>query len=460
VRIFPSKRTVKRWAIGAAILIALALIANGFMVWLTDHRLQTRIAAIRAAGNPASIADLAPKPIPDDQNAAVYLERLKPQLGSFSKDNARFLETSPVGKAFDERGDRGEPPTPEQIAAIRSILDKYPEIDAGLASAAACKQYASLANFTLGQRAFLEDLIDNRILYSRTAARFNDWRITVMIADGKAQEAAQLGLESLRLARLHDAEPLLVNYLLGLALRGFAAQDLYDAIAAGPISPQLHAAIDEELVEQDDPQRVVRALKSERAYCVALTASIGMDSSFDQANPILMKIVGWPMKRLYLGAVDSFDRVFPLATKPWNEIWRTLSPTNSALPPTGDGILADLLMPTLKATFQSTARDLATLRSLRIFNALRQYAEQNGHEARGLEDLSLPKEATIDPFSGEPLKLKHTDDGWIVYSVMDNGVDDGGDFVGMKDYGLAPPRYRATEKHEKSSDDEAPGTDQ
>jgi hypothetical protein len=102
----------------------------------------------------------------------------------------------------------------------------------------------------------------------------------------------------------------------------------------------------------------------------------------------------------------------------------------------------------LGATLRSNARSEALTRSLRIFNALRQYAEQNGHEASGLADVPLPKEATIDPFSGEPLKLKHTDDGWIVYSVMENGVDDGGDFIDLKDYGLAPTRYRATQKHE------------
>ena len=454
MRIFPSKRTVKRWVIGAAILVAIALIANGFMAWLTEHRLQTRIAAIRAAGDPASIADLAPKPIPDDQNAAFYLEHIKPQLDAFSKEHGRFYN-SPLGKAYEDAQDRGEPPTPEQIAVIRAIVDKYPEIDRGLANAAACEQFASLADFSLGQRKFLDDVLENRALRARTAARFNSWRMAVMIADGKAQQATELGLESLRIARLHDAEPLLINYLVGLALRGIAAQDLYDAMAAGPISPQLHTAVEEELAKHDDPQRLVRVFKTERAYSVALTESIGVDSEFDQVNPILVKLVGWPMKRLYVGAIDSFDRMFTLATKPWDEIRRELGP-----PPTGDGVLADLLLPALEAAFQADARNLVTLRSLRIFNALRQYAEQNGHEAKGLGDLPLPKAATIDPYSGQPLKLQHADDGWIVYSVMNNGVDDGGDFIDLKDYGLAPPRNRVTKKYGPPSEEKESATDQ
>jgi len=66
--------------------------------------------------------------------------------------------------------------------------------------------------------------------------------------------------------------------------------------------------------------------------------------------------------------------------------------------------------------------------------------------------LGLPKEATIDPFDGKPLKLKHTKDGWIVYSVMVNGIDDGGEFTGLADFGVAPRRLRLTEKPGASSD--------
>ena len=44
------------------------IIANGLMVWRTEARLQAILTEIRAAGDPATIADLAPKPVPDDRN--------------------------------------------------------------------------------------------------------------------------------------------------------------------------------------------------------------------------------------------------------------------------------------------------------------------------------------------------------------------------------------------------------
>ena len=95
--------------------------------------------------------------------------------------------------------------------------------------------------------------------------------------------------------------------------------------------------------------------------------------------------------------------------------------------------------------FHANARDLAVSRSLRVYNALRQFAEKNGREATGLAELDLPAAATIDPYSGKQLLLKRTEVGWMVYSVMENGVDDGGDFLGRKDYGVAPRKLRLTE---------------
>ena len=225
MRIWPSKRRWKQLAIGLLSVIALLVAADGFMVWRTDARLAAKIAEIRAAGDPASIADLAPKPIPADENAAAYLEKIAPRLDQFTSEHGRFYST-PIGKAYEESEDRGESPTAEQIAAIRAIVEKYPDIPAALAAAAACDQYASLADFTLSHQAFLQRLLDERVGRARTAARFNDWQAKLLIADGKPQQAAELGLRSLRLARLHDREPLLINYLVGVALRDCRAGSL------------------------------------------------------------------------------------------------------------------------------------------------------------------------------------------------------------------------------------------
>lgn len=440
MRIFPTKRGWKRLGIGLALLVAVALVINGLLAWRAEWRLRSRLAAIRAAGDPASIAELAPPPIPDDENAAAIMERVRPRLNEFGEEYGRFFNTE-LGKQYDAAGDIGEPATKEQIEAIRAILAKYADVEESLKKASECEKFASRLNFSLDHTKFIEQLID-KIQNGRTAARLLAWRGEVLLEDGQHERAIEQGMQTLRLARLHEHEPTLVTFLVAIAMRGRANEQIYDALATGPVSPELHKALEEELARQDDPKRFVRVLKGERA--------VGGDWIHSQlaiAPPIIAHMFGWPMKGFQIGVLDAMAEYIQLAELPWYEVRKRLGIVDETtpLPSTGHGVLADLLIPALKAGYQANARSLAVSRALRINNALREFAEKNGREAKGLEDLSLPSEAMVDPYSGEPLKLKRTDDGWIVYSVMENGVDDGGDFKKMKDYGVAPRKLRATE---------------
>jgi hypothetical protein len=400
-------------------------------------RLEKRLAAIRAAGDPASIADLAPPSIPDEKNAAVVLDRIGPRLSEFSTEHSRFFDT-PVGKSHAEGQDRGEPPTPEQIFEIRLILVKYPDVEEALAQAADCDGYASQLDYTLPFTAFVDAAIGTQGT-PRAAVRFLNSRMEVLIADGFHEDALEQGRTTLRLARLYESQPTIVPFLVGIAMRSLSAPHIYDALASGPVSAELHAALDEELALADTPQRLVHSLKTERAV------------SADWANehvawkPLLPAACRAILISEQWGLLDEIEAHLQLAETPWHKARTRFAPSGSIVPPSKHGKLADSLFPGLQAMFHANARSLAISRSLRVYNALRQFAEKNGREATRLEELGLPASATIDPYTGEPLKIKHTRDGWVVYSVMENGVDDGGDFLGRKDYGVAPPKLRLTE---------------
>ena len=60
MKLFPTRRTVKRWGIGAAIVLGVLLVLNGVMSWRTETRFRRLVAAIRQEGDPASIAELLP----------------------------------------------------------------------------------------------------------------------------------------------------------------------------------------------------------------------------------------------------------------------------------------------------------------------------------------------------------------------------------------------------------------
>ncbi len=75
-------RKILKWT-GVAVggLVAILLIANACFVWLTDARLERRLTAIREAGDPLSLAELAREPIPPEKNAATFLRRAEADVG-------------------------------------------------------------------------------------------------------------------------------------------------------------------------------------------------------------------------------------------------------------------------------------------------------------------------------------------------------------------------------------------
>jgi hypothetical protein len=437
MRPFPTMRVWIRIGVGLTILVALALIANGFMIWRTDRRLQVRIDAIRAAGDPATIADLAPEPIPPNENAAYHLEQIAPRLNEFSKEHARFLDKSPLGNAYNAALDRGEFASEEQLDAIRQILDRYPEIDAALVSAAACNQYASLMDFSVNHQQVLQGILDDRVQRIRTLARFVSWRMEVLVGDGRADEAVKLGIQLLKVARLYNGEPLLINYLVGVAIRNIANNAIYEAVSAGNVSTETLTALDRELTLLDDSDELAHVLKTEQAFSISVASESGVFPQADEINSTIVKLVGWPVKSIFVDALGVFDDQFALPGDEWFEIRDRFKP-DGTWDGSKHGILGELLAPGLGAVYVAHSRNLANIRATRITCALAQYRLEHGRGARGLDELALPQDVTRDPFTGEPLKLKHTDDGWIIYSVMQNCVDDGGNFEEQNDAGFAP----------------------
>lgn len=434
MKLFPSKRRLKRIGIGLGIVVGVLFIVNGIFALWTERQWQNRLAAIRAAGDPASIADLAPASIPDEQNAAAILKRIDPTLKRLQKAFSKFSD-SEVGKNYEEMHDRGEPPTEEQIRAIKDILKSYEEVTTAVDEAVATNHYASQLDYSLDFERFNDELLESSPKI-RAIARYYDWKMRTLVADERNEEAVLAGLQLLRLTRLYESEPTLVNHLITIACRGIAISGIDRALRSGPITPETRKALDDELALHDDPQSAVRSLKTERAFSIT-----SMEHMTHHVHPALTRLLGWPIKRYYIGVLDFYDVQLGLAAEPWYKVGYGIGHAGVPKTPSGYGFLADTLLPARQAAHDAFNRGVGMVRALQVSTALAAFREEHGREAEGLHELLLPKEAVTDPFSGVPLIVKHTDEGWIIYSVYRDGVDGGGDFRDLKDFGLAPPGY-------------------
>jgi len=432
-------RRLKRCALWLTILVAMLLIVNACVAWWAGNQLEQRLTKLRETGEPTCFADLAPDQIPPEENAAFQLQRLFPELGKFAKDHFYFLDKTSEGKAYLERREIGEAPTKEDITAIREVLQKYSALLGELRQTANCKGYASQADFSL---AHVHDHFEPNMesaMNIRTAARFLHWQIMVQIADKDLDGAVETGIVLLRLARLFDGEPFLVNGLLGIALRQIYSEGINLALRAGPLSNKVHEYLDQELAQHDDPLWLVRVLKTERAFGISAWGDITQEFS---RHPL-----AWWTSVYQANHIDFFDELLPLVALPWHESTKAINRLNQG---TSSGLeaisgAAAMILPGVQSANDAFNRSTALLRCLRILNKLTAYSQANGHEAAGLDDLDLPEIAKLDPFSGEPLRLKWTDAGWVVYSVFKNGTDDKGNFKDQADWGLAPTGYPGAE---------------
>ncbi|NOZ39001.1 MAG: hypothetical protein GXP24_02090 [Planctomycetes bacterium] len=418
------KRWFKRLGLGLLGLVALLLLINLILNVWANSKLEAKLQKLRDEGFPTCIADLAPEPIPDAQNAAAHLRDMKPELKRFEKAMVVFEERTPIGKAYVQRTDKyeGVLPTTEQAAAMQAILDDFSDLFLAVDEMAVCDHYASLLDYSLDHPHFVEEIISAMSI--RRVARLLSWKMQVLTVQGENEQATEAGLQLLRLTRLYDEEPLLVNFLVGIACRLNAAYRLNQVLRSGPVSENLRDALDVELAKHDDSQRFVKTLLTERAGSLD-----AMESWKIAPVPI-----HWHFTFLQAELVDWFDEQFILAALPWHQSQKLFGKVDESK----YSDILQMMTPATQAASVSFYRNIATLRCLRILNAAGAYHDEKGRQPTTLDDLDLPAEATLDPFNGKPLVFRTMESGWLIYSVFQNEIDDGGVFKKQEDWGLAP----------------------
>jgi hypothetical protein len=189
-------KVLKRTAIALAALLIILLGVAVWFIWTADARLNRQLAAIRAAGDPVTLADLARKPIPPETNADTYLRRAEPgadainkllypdtndpvvrklanamqnavangdgraeiplnqsDLDATSESTDKVWEQSYGGWEMQEP----RPPMPVRLQkSLKRILSAHAEVIPLLERAAACPDYDAKLDYTLPPSKFME----------------------------------------------------------------------------------------------------------------------------------------------------------------------------------------------------------------------------------------------------------------------------------------------------------------
>jgi len=431
-----NKRLV-RIAVGLGLLAATIAVVNAWFVGTTGRRLDRQLATIRAAGGPLSIADLAGAAIRPENNAETYLRRAAAEASAIREDLWKVVD-------WQEFECRPTYPIPEKVhQTLVAVFTAHPQVIPLLEQAASCPDYERSLDSSAGVLQFSDRISSDVRQFRDCAAALASWS-RLKVAEGKCDEAVRSAMLILRLARDLDRNPLVIDHLLAIALRGMACDAANFALQTGSIAQGVRAALEAELASCERTDSWSRALKNDWAI------------TLDECRR-------WPGRNVWLVGRPLWNRHF-------SDVLEGLTAARALLESDCDYRDEAQRRKTVESSLGAVGREYfgplancrvaslgmhAVIRSLRVVSALQTRVPEGSTEIPGLSDLGLPAEMTTDPFNGDPLHVKRLPQGWLVYSVGEDLTDDGGRLPPCRlpgyDRGVGPPPPTKPAQDEKVS---------
>ncbi len=417
-----------RWAVrvapkvgfGLLVLFVLAAIPWTYFNIKYGRELEAELGRIKAAGQPVTMSEVAPDPVPNEQNAAVLYERV------FN-----------VGHYWRE-----EPPRPR--GGKRRI--GFNDVDV--------KRREALESYVEGQRGRAEELTREALELPRVQER-----LEILRAGSRREHAAfpvnwEDGAGALlpQLARYREAARWLTAKMLASAGDG----DVDGALLWCKVALRMsqHAASEPDLISQlvavvmqggtiDMRQSFLNAMRGERAFGAWIFDKIPgrprLIQSLTDGQDSWLELLWF---RVYASAIGSpwrrFDRLAHLdymaqLIEANHEPYRVARMQLTALAQKAEnacklGALSPVLCPVFSRATAKRDWAIARLDEFRIVLALKVYKQEHGAYPKTLDELqmTLSWELPKDVFSGEAFRYQRKGEGFMLYSFGRDLDDDGG----------------------------------
>ena len=404
----------RRLLLGA---VAIALLAAATSAWLWSRALgdlETKLAAIRALGEPVTIAELmaSAPPLAAEQDVA--------ELWLKAGSDIETAQRAPNARRLPILGDAPAPPPPGQPWAEKELVREF------LADNAAAMRRMHEAAGRGGQARFMglitlvgpgtPTVNHNQLGSLRGCGRALLLEAKVHSHDGDAHAAADSLRAGLLLSRSLEAGPPAVTSLVRVALFSTAADELKQLLPVMEWTDEDLKRLASTLEELDFKPDVKRALIGERVFAIA---------SFEHFTG------GPPWKRLLGGVIYGADEVRFLeimadcvaaADSPWPELLsftdNLQTEVDRRTSPRWNKLTRIFLSPATTSMVNAFARAELTRRLTIIAIALERYRRREGAPAESLATLvpiylaHMPE----DPTTGEPFHYAASGSGYAVWS--------------------------------------------
>ncbi len=383
----------RRWIIITIVILLVFATGWGALQLLARLGSFPELTELKRAGEPISIADLAPKTtLPDKDNAATLLISIQQDADELVESLEEILQR--------EYAVPKQPPGDAEWTKIAALLKQHPSVLEALDRLAECKGCQWPTNYRVDTAKLIENDL-NRMQSLRNVLRIKRTQARLLSHQQNPDAAVQAILPGLKLARLPH-QPCTFNWLLVItAITRDGVTTLAEVLNQHRLTPQTYQAIEKELGQHRPMDVLVTSLSVERAMAI------------DGCQA--MRFGPFPLGGSHLkGFLTLYADQIKLGNAPAYQI-------KDRRPPAVTG-LAGLMSPALTQARSASNKSEAQIRCLRILNAIQ--ARNDPQAECQLWDLALPKESLVDPFSGKPLLIKNVGTNWLVYSVGTNLNDD------------------------------------
>jgi tetratricopeptide (TPR) repeat protein len=490
-------RNFRRFLIGVAGFITLIFLAYAVENWRGKHAWETHKQQWEAEGEKFSIAQLAPPPVPDDQNFAMT-PLLKPLLdftrgpnGTVWRDTNGLARLEGIGVELEDKGKTNhlalgnlEKGTFADLAACQEFYrghTNYPQ--PAVPGTAAADILVALGKFDPEIKELREAAATRP--YSRFPVEYQyepSWAILLphlapvkrlcQVTHVRALAHLELGqspeaLVELKLGlRLSDSirdEPILISHFVRIAMMNFNLQTLREGLIRHAWSEAQLADIEKYLSSVDLLAECKLALRGERVFSTSgldwlrrqgFRADTSIFTDMGGEEPSFAKVMAFMPGGWYYQNMLTMSEMFqefnlPMVDEKTHRVFPDIAAKSDAAVnnylgkgrPKPYNLIARKLMPALGTAIHRSAQRQTSVDAARVACALERYRLANGKLPETLDALSprflesIPT-AVID---GQPLRYRlKPDGGYVVYSVGWNQTDDGGEIAWKNSYSKAP----------------------
>ncbi|MGD9857947.1 MAG: hypothetical protein AB7U20_23630 [Planctomycetaceae bacterium] len=400
----------------------------------------------------------------DEEARDAYFARLgipvPPLEGEYLVDFRQFLETQGISQQNDlERFDELN----EQHGTAMSrpwTRDEFPEVAAWLdgnrvpleAILSASRRPRYFSPLIAPNDSGLINVVMQTEQNSREAARVLTAQAMLELGSGEIDRAFELTLACHRLARQISEHPTIIGSLISIALEAMVTQGDSAIVVDRRLTTEQAAEFRRRL-QALPPTRTIAEIcdRGERFMALDSTLSLFAGRAIDDQIPGAAVRMGFnpnPSLRRFNEFYDEAIDVLKLSdpnerSRGFAELDERVSRrleqdahwwlqfalhSRSAVSEWIGDVLVRLLWPVLEQAAVAQDRRTIRLALCDIGYALAEFRAGQGRFPEALDDLvpAFIEAVPLDPYTGAPYRYQLTDGGFLLHSVSQNGVDDGG----------------------------------